>query len=103
MSTIGWIILIIVLIMLFGGGGGYYWTRRGGKERQVRLKGRTTSPVLGIVRALFGGFHYSVIRGPSVAPFSLESHNWYGWIVAILGAMLLVWVYPFVFPRKWWN
>lgn len=23
-------------------------------------------------------------------PFSLASHNWYGWIVAIVGAMLLV-------------
>lgn len=58
--------------------------------------------LLGIVGALVGGFLYSMIRGASVAPFSLVSHNWYGWIVAILGATLLVWVYPYVYPRKWW-
>ena len=59
--------------------------------------------LLGIVGALVGGFLYSVVRGASVEPFSLASHNWYGWIVAILGAMVLVWVYPLVYPRKWWN
>lgn len=59
--------------------------------------------LLGIAGALIGGFLYSVVRGPAVEPFSLASHNWYGWIVAILGAMLLVWVYPHVYPRRWWN
>ena len=59
--------------------------------------------LLGIAGALIGGFLYSVFRGPSVEPFSLASHNWYGWIVAILGAMLLVWIYPVLYPRKWWN
>ncbi len=59
--------------------------------------------VLGIVGALVGGFFYSLIRGASVQPFSLASQNWYGWIVAILGAMLVVWAYPHVYPRKWWN
>ena len=34
-------------------------------------------------------------------PFSLASHKWYGWIVAIPGAMLLVRIYPY--PRRWWN
>lgn len=58
---------------------------------------------LGIVGALVGGFLYSVVRGASVEPFSLASHNWYGWIVAILGAMLLVWAYPYAYPRRWWN
>jgi len=59
--------------------------------------------LLGIGGALLGGFLYSLIRGASAAPFSLASHNWYGWIVAILGATLLVWAYPFVYPRKWWK
>ena len=59
--------------------------------------------LLGIAGALVGGFLYSVARGASVEPFSLASHNWYGWIVAILGAMLLVWAYPLVYPKKWWN
>jgi uncharacterized membrane protein YeaQ/YmgE (transglycosylase-associated protein family) len=59
--------------------------------------------VLGIVGALVGGFIYYLIRGGSVEPFSMTGHNWYGWIVAILGAMFLLWIYPYVFPRKWWN
>ncbi len=50
--------------------------------------------VLGIVGALLGGFLYSLVGGYSVRPFSLASENWYGWIVAILGAVLLVWFYP---------
>ena len=62
-----------------------------------------TTTLLGIAGALVGGFLYSVIRGPSVEPFSLASRNWYGWIVAILGAMLLVWIYSVLYPRKWWN
>ena len=36
-------------------------------------------------------------------PFSLASHNWYGWIVAIPVAMLLVWIYPYLYPRRWRN
>ena len=59
--------------------------------------------LLGVGGALVGGFLYSVVRGPAVQPFSLTSHNWYGWIVAILGAMLLVWIYPYVYPRRWWT
>ena len=59
--------------------------------------------LLGIGGALVGGFLYSVVRGASVEPFSLASHNWYGWIVAILGAMLLVWAFPHAYPRRWWN
>jgi uncharacterized membrane protein YeaQ/YmgE (transglycosylase-associated protein family) len=58
---------------------------------------------IGIVGALVGGFLYSLVRGASVDPFSIASHNWYGWIVAILGSTLLVWIYPYVYPRKWWN
>ena len=59
--------------------------------------------LMGIGGALVGGILYSFVRGTSVQPFSLDSQNWYGWIVAILGGMLVVWVYPFVFPRRWWN
>ena len=57
--------------------------------------------LLGVVGALVGGFFYSLVRGASVEPFSLASHNWYGWIVAILGAMVLVWIYPHVYHRRW--
>lgn len=69
--------------------------------RQTMTLSMTT--VLGIVGALVGGFLYALVRGGSVEPFSLSGHNWYGWIVAILGAMFLLWIYPYVFPRKWWN
>ena len=56
--------------------------------------------ILGIVGALLGGFLYSLFRGPSVTPFSLATHNWYGWIVAILGGMLMVWIYPQIDSRR---
>lgn len=62
-----------------------------------------TTIALGIGGALLGGFVYSLIQGPSPHPFSLASHNWYGWIVSILGAMFLVWVYPYVYPRRWYQ
>jgi uncharacterized membrane protein YeaQ/YmgE (transglycosylase-associated protein family) len=55
------------------------------------------------VGSLLGGFLYSLIRGSAAVPFSLTGHNWYGWIVGILGATLLVWIYPQVYPRKWWQ
>ncbi len=79
-----------------------------GALARMLVPGRQTmslpmTALLGIAGALLGGFLYSVIRGPSVEPFSLATHNWYGWIVATLGAMLVVWVYPQVYPRKWWN
>lgn len=59
--------------------------------------------LLGIVGAMVGGFVYSLVEGPAVEPFSMTRHNWYGWLVAVLGGMLVVWVYPYLYPRKWWN
>lgn len=59
--------------------------------------------ILGVVGALMGGFLYTMIRGRSLEPFSLASHNWYGWIVASLGALFVVWIFPYVYPKKWWE
>lgn len=59
--------------------------------------------VLGIVGALLGGFFYSLIWGTSAEPFTLTEHNWHGWIVSILGGVLVVWLYPQVYPRRWWQ
>ena len=59
--------------------------------------------LLGIIGALVGGFLYSLVRGASVEPFSLASHNWYGWIVAITGAALVLWSYALLHPRRWWQ
>lgn len=58
---------------------------------------------MGIVGALVNGFLYSLLRGESAEPFSLAKQNWHGWIAATLGATLLVWAYPYVYPRTWWT
>lgn len=59
--------------------------------------------VLGIVGALAGGFLYSLIQGPPSEPFSLTGNAWHGWIVAILGGVLVLWAYTILNPRRWWQ
>lgn len=58
---------------------------------------------LGIVGALVGGFIYSLVQGTPSEPFSLSGNAWHGWIVAILGAMLVIWAYVTMYPRRWWQ
>ena len=59
--------------------------------------------VLGIVGAIVGGFLHSLIMGASNAPFSLLGNAWHGWIVSILGGVLVLWGYGFLYPKKWWQ
>jgi uncharacterized membrane protein YeaQ/YmgE (transglycosylase-associated protein family) len=59
--------------------------------------------VLGIVGAVVGGFLYSLIQGEPSEPFSLSGNAWHGWIVAIIGAMLVLWAYVSLYPRRWWQ
>lgn len=59
--------------------------------------------VLGIVGALVGGFLCSLIEGGPVQPASLSGNAWHGWIVAILGSVLVLWTYTLVYPRRWWQ
>jgi len=59
--------------------------------------------VLGIVGAVVGGFLYSVVQGAPSEPFSLSGNAWHGWIVAVLGAMLVLWAYGILHPRRWWQ
>ncbi|HLN27308.1 MAG TPA: GlsB/YeaQ/YmgE family stress response membrane protein [Gemmataceae bacterium] len=59
--------------------------------------------VLGIVGAVVGGFLYSFVEAASPEPFSLSGNAWHGWIVAILGGALVLWVYVALHPRKWWQ
>lgn len=59
--------------------------------------------VLGIVGAVVGGFVYSLVQGPPAEPFSLSGNAWHGWIVAILGAMLVLWAYVTIYPKRWWQ
>jgi hypothetical protein len=53
---------------------------------------------LGIAGAVVGGFLYSQIQGAPSEPFSLSGNAWHGWIVAILGAMLVLWIYVSLYP-----
>lgn len=62
--------------------------------------GLMMTSLLGIAGALVGGFLYALIQGESAQPFSLSGNNWYGWIVSILGAVLLIWVWPGVTSRR---
>ena len=59
--------------------------------------------VLGIVGAVVGGFLYSLILGTPSEPFSLAGNAWHGWIVAVLGAVLVLWAYVTAYPRRWWQ
>jgi uncharacterized membrane protein YeaQ/YmgE (transglycosylase-associated protein family) len=59
--------------------------------------------VLGIVGALVGGLLYSLVQGPPSEPFSLSGNAWHGWIVAILGGVLVLWIYNALYPRRWWQ
>lgn len=56
--------------------------------------------VLGIVGAIVGGFLYSLIRGVPSEPFSLNGNAWQGWIVAILGGVLVLWAYVVLQARR---
>jgi uncharacterized membrane protein YeaQ/YmgE (transglycosylase-associated protein family) len=59
--------------------------------------------VLGIAGAVLGGLVYSLIQGAPNEPFSLSGNAWHGWIVAVLGAMLVLWGYGALYPRRWWR
>ncbi len=58
---------------------------------------------LGIVGAVVGGFLYSLVQGAPREPFSLSGNGWHGWIVAILGGVVVLWVYATLHPRRWWQ
>jgi uncharacterized membrane protein YeaQ/YmgE (transglycosylase-associated protein family) len=68
-----------------------------------RNMGLLLTMVLGIVGAVVGGFLYSLIQGAPSEPFSLSGNAWHGWIVAILGAVLIVWAYGTLYPKRWWQ
>src|SRR4051794_17726886 len=59
--------------------------------------------VFGIVGAGVGGFLCSLVQGGPGEPFSLVGNAWQGWIVAILGGVLVVWAYGALYPRRSWQ
>ena len=58
---------------------------------------------LGIVGAFVGGFLYTLVMGAPSEPFSLTGDAWHGWAVSILGAVVVIWVYVAMNPRRWWQ
>jgi len=58
--------------------------------------------VLGIGGAVVGGFLYSLVEGSPSEPFSISGNAWHGWIVAVLGAVLVLWAYVSLSPRRRW-
>ncbi len=65
--------------------------------------GLVLTMALGIVGAVVGGFLYSLVEGAQSEPLSLSGNAWHGWIVSILGAMLVLWAYGSLYPRRWWQ
>ena len=59
--------------------------------------------VLGIVGAVVGGFLYSLVQGAPSEPFSLSGNAWHGWVVVIIGAVLVLWAYVSLYPRRWYQ
>jgi uncharacterized membrane protein YeaQ/YmgE (transglycosylase-associated protein family) len=59
--------------------------------------------VLGIIGAVVGGFLYSLVQGAPSEPFSLSGNAWHGWIVAIIGAVVVLWAYVSLYPRRWYQ
>jgi uncharacterized membrane protein YeaQ/YmgE (transglycosylase-associated protein family) len=59
--------------------------------------------VLGIVGAVVGGLLYSLVQGAPSEPFSLSGNAWHGWVVAVLGAVVVLWAYVSLYPRRWYQ
>jgi uncharacterized membrane protein YeaQ/YmgE (transglycosylase-associated protein family) len=53
---------------------------------------------LGVVGAVVGGLFFSMIQGTPTSPFSLSGNAWHGWIVAIVGGIVALWGYAFLYP-----
>ena len=59
--------------------------------------------VLGILGSFLGGFLYWLVqRGPD-EPFSLSGNAWQGWMLSILGAVIVLWAYGALYPRRWFQ
>jgi uncharacterized membrane protein YeaQ/YmgE (transglycosylase-associated protein family) len=60
--------------------------------------GLLMTAVLGVAGAAAGGWLYLVLFGGTSEPFSLSGGAWQGWIVSILGALLVLWGYEKLYP-----
>jgi uncharacterized membrane protein YeaQ/YmgE (transglycosylase-associated protein family) len=59
--------------------------------------------VLGIVGAVVGGFLYGLVKGVPGDPWSLSGNAWQGWLVSIIGAVVVLWAYVSLHPRRWYQ
>jgi uncharacterized membrane protein YeaQ/YmgE (transglycosylase-associated protein family) len=58
--------------------------------------------LLGIIGSFVGGFLYWLVMGMPNEPFTLSGNAWHGWIVAIIGAVVVLWAYGTFYPRRRW-
>jgi uncharacterized membrane protein YeaQ/YmgE (transglycosylase-associated protein family) len=65
--------------------------------------GLLLTAVLGIFGACVGGFVYWAFKGHPGVSFSLAGNAWHGWIVSIIGAVLVLGAYAVLYPRRWWQ
>lgn len=70
-----------------------------GRQRMSLLM----TAALGIAGAIAGGFLYWLFEGRPGGSFSLSGNAWQGWLVSILGAMLVLWAFTALRPRRWWQ
>ena len=59
--------------------------------------------VLGIIGACAGGFLYWAFKGQPGVSFSLTGNAWHGWIVSIIGAVVVLAVFAVHRPKRWWQ
>jgi uncharacterized membrane protein YeaQ/YmgE (transglycosylase-associated protein family) len=62
--------------------------------------------LLGIIGAVVGGLVYWAIKGSPGEPFSFSGNAWQGWILSILGAVIVLVLFTWwtrVRSRKWWG
>ena len=83
MSIIGWIILGLIA--------GFIASKIVNKTGH----GFLLDAVLGIVGASVGGFIFDALGGIGITGFNL-----YSMIVAIIGAIIVLWIYHAIFGRK---
>jgi uncharacterized membrane protein YeaQ/YmgE (transglycosylase-associated protein family) len=48
--------------------------------------------LLGVVGAFVGGFLVWLFKGTPGEPFSFSGDAWHGWIMSIIGAVLVLWI-----------
>jgi uncharacterized membrane protein YeaQ/YmgE (transglycosylase-associated protein family) len=65
--------------------------------------GLLTTMLLGILGSFVGGLLYWMVAGAPSEPFTLSGNAWHGWVVAVIGAVVVLWAYGLYYPRKWYQ